>query len=528
MNLTRTNLRCLILLCLAATASGSMGLAWAANCVNCHPYNVHAWPGTRHAHSQTNVALGLTRSHAGQTASEALSGTNGMNCIACHAPMCVMTNGGMTEIQALDYYFTTENGTFTTNTQPAQVSSWPHIECTTCHYMPARHTQNPSLLALFNSTTAQYDFMPSASVLCSQCHGNARHPNSGQRLYNAWNTSAHRLSQESVAQGLRQNYAGQTPEQVLATENCIACHAPRASLGWSEPMALRMFFTSSNGVFTADTVAANTNSWSGVDCNSCHDPHSPGVAYFNSTTQLYEPVASAEELCGQCHGTLQFANSRYRSYDIIKQIGGVGVTNQQVMASVTCMDCHMHANATAGSNSKEFHGHGWAVTVKESDGSTTTSCTHCHPSISTYVADAIITAWKNEFQWSAATAQTNVANAFALFGGSPDAAIQAALAEAQQNLALALADESGGVHNHTFSMALVQAANSRVLALGVPPAPTLSATKFGASVQINWSGGTLQQSSLPTGTWDDLTNASNPLLLPPEIQSTQQFFRLKR
>ena len=51
----------------------------------------------------------------------------------------------------------------------------------------------------------------------------------------------------------------------------------------------------------------------------------------------------------------------------------------------------------------------------------------------------------------------------AALAGVSDAVLQADRKEAQFNLALAESDESGGVHNHNYLMALLNDANDKAL-----------------------------------------------------------------
>ncbi|NOX96522.1 MAG: ammonia-forming cytochrome c nitrite reductase subunit c552 [Nitrospirae bacterium] len=438
-------------------------------CLSCHA-DVHAkWKGSPHAKTQADPAGELGEERAGQTPEEVIHGEDAEDCIACHAPTAVLANGGMNEVQALEYFFTTEDGKFTKDTVPVHSSEWPNVACIVCHKVPDNHPTTIPTRALFNSQTGKYASVDSVSELCGQCHGNLRFPDTDHRTYNAWTTSKHAKTQADPAGELGEERAGQTPEEVIHgedAENCIACHAPTAVLangGMSEVQALEYFFTTEDGKFTKDTAPVHSSEWPNVACIACHDQHNPGEpAYFNSSTKKHEPMKNTSELCGQCHGSLRFPDTDHLSYNIRTGTGGIGVPDQRTMPGATCTDCHMFVSKVDDSNSATFHGHTWAITVQEADGKSTTSCTRCHAgSKDAAKAKAIISAYKSGFQALDVTAQKNVAAAAEAMKGIQDKVLQAKLKEARHNLTYAESDESGGFHNHKYLMALVKDANDK-------------------------------------------------------------------
>jgi hypothetical protein len=307
------------------------------------------------------VATELSQSHAGETPAAVITGED---CVACHGPTSVRANGGMTESQALGYFFTTSNGLFSTNTTTANSAFWPHLECVTCHNVPGDHPHTMPALALFSSQTKQYVPIANVSSLCGQCHGNLLFSDTDHLIYNAWTNSRHAKTQTDVATELSRSHAGETAANVTAGEDCIACHAPTAVLangGMTASQALGYFFTTTNGQFSADTVSAHLFEWPGVSCTSCHDPHDPKKpSYFNSATGQYQVLTNSALLCGQCHGNLRFPDTDHLSYNIETGTGGVGVTNQLTMPGATCTDCHMYTSTLDGTTSMSYHGHSWA------------------------------------------------------------------------------------------------------------------------------------------------------------------------
>jgi hypothetical protein len=494
-----------------------------AQCSDCHGDVYANWSSSHHANTQADVATELSQSHPGESPAAV---TAGEDCIACHSPTAVLANGGMSESQALGYFFTTINGVFSSSTSATNSAYWPHVECATCHNVPGDHPDTMPELALFSSLKRQYLLTGSASALCGQCHGNLQFADTDHLIYNAWTNSGHANTQTDVATELSQSHPGESPASVTAREDCVGCHAPTAVLangGMSESQALGYFFTTSNGVFSGATDSTNFSEWPGVSCTACHDPHAPQTpSYFNSATAQYQTMTNSAQLCGQCHGNLRFPDTDHLSYNILTGTGGMGVTNQQTMPGVTCTDCHMYTSPADGTLSKSYHGHTWAINVQEAGGQVTSSCTACHSTMDAQAADATIASWQAEFQALDATVQANVARAAGLLQGSQDTNRLAALAEAQHNMTYAESDESGGFHNHNYLMALLNDANSKVSSL-----PILTAQVQGTNVVVSWTGaGTLQAASSLTGQWQNVPGATNPMVIPTTRQAQQLFYRL--
>ncbi len=501
----------------------SSPLAAQSDCADCHGGVYAKWAAGAHATTQTNVASELSQSDVGLTPGDVVQQED---CLGCHSPQAVVANGPMSESEAMGFFFTTSNGEFSASTTVTNAAMWPQVDCITCHNVPGDHPSTLPTLAVFNSQTKQYMAVADSSALCGQCHGNLHFADTDHQIYNAWTNSAHAHTQGDVADELSQNDTGLTPAAVVQDENCIACHAPAAVLangGITEAQAMDYFFTTTNGVFSEATALNNASEWPSVGCITCHDPHDPGkVSYFNSSTKQYQVMASSAQLCGQCHGNLRFPNTDHLSYNILQGAGGVGVADQQTMPGVTCTDCHMHSTDVDGSNSKNFRGHTWAITVTEADGTTTTSCTTCHSTMDTAGANTTIASFRADFQALDATVEANVSRAAAALQSSTNATWLAALQEAQHNLTYAESDESGGFHNHSYLMSLLGDANSKVLSL-----PLLSAEIQGANAIISWTGsGTLQSAPSVRGPWSNVAGATNPMTIPIAGQTRQQFYRL--
>jgi cytochrome c552/doubled CXXCH motif protein/cytochrome c554/c'-like protein len=381
------------------------------------------------------------------------------------------------ESAALAHFFSTADGKFAADTQPINSADWPQINCETCHKVPDNHQTAQLSFGVFNSQTASFTSLDDSSKVCGQCHGDLLISGTDHQTYNAWAGSKHAATQTDVATELGASRSGQTPDEVINgqdSENCIACHAPTAVLangGMTEAQTLAYFFTSADGKFTATTAVDHAAEWPNVACTSCHDPHNPTTpAYFNSATKQYQPMKDASELCGQCHGNLRFPNTDHLSYNINAGTGGMGIPNQQMTPGVACTDCHMYVSAVDGSNSIMLGGHTWAISVKEANGQATTSCTKCHSDWDTAKSEANIKQLKTDFAALDTKALSIVDKAAKAMDGVSNPDLEAKLKEAQFNLTYAESDESGGFHNHTYLMALlndaVQQAQTILTTLG--------------------------------------------------------------
>ena len=430
------------------------------DCKICHSSEANFWMLSKHANTQKDVASELAANWVGQTPDSVISGSGAENCVSCHSPIAT-ANNGMTETEVMTHFFSTTNGQYTIETVAVDSTNWPNVTCTSCHNVPSNHPQSLPLFGVFNSKTSQYGSVNTTSQVCGNCHGTLINSTTDHKIYDAWKMSKHgRGGQNHLADELAANFSGNTPENVISEENCVACHSPSAVLlggGITEAQVLGKFFSTTNGTFTASTVTQDTLKWNEMGCNNCHNPHQPGaLAYFNSTTKSYQLMASSDELCGQCHGTLRFANTDHKSFDLLTGTGGVGVSNMQMMPGVKCVDCHMYNNGVDGTNSTMFKGHTWQVFVKEDDGTTTSACSNCHVDMSATVAMQMVDDWQSEFLKMDSIAEANVQAAAIKLQGSSDTTKLKYLDEAQTNMTLAENDESGGVHNNIYSKALLQ------------------------------------------------------------------------
>ncbi len=307
-----------------------------------------------------------------------------------------------------------------------------------------------------------YDTVANISSLCGQCHGNLKFEDTDHLTYNAWKMSKHALTQDDVADELAEERAGESPDSVISgsdPENCIACHSPTAVLangGMTDAEALDYFFTTENGVFTANTASKNKSDWPDVSCNTCHNPHKPNAySFFDSKTKSYQEFEKSSELCGQCHGNLKFPDTDHLTYNIEKGGVAVGVQFRETMPGVTCTDCHMYTSDVDGSNSSMYHGHTWDIFVSEEGGKETSSCESCHSGMNAASSKSIIKIFKEETEARMDSASQKLEAARTALQGNSDPQLQAKLSEAETNLFLVESDESEGFHNHKYQMDLL-------------------------------------------------------------------------
>jgi len=372
--------------------------------------------------------------------------------------------------------------------------AFPHELCGQCH--GSLHVENQGTDDSF-SGGGYYEWSNWAAQN-PESAGNWKGTN--HLLTDGWKFSKHSQTQNDVASELSEERVGETPDEVINgtdPENCIACHAPyavTANGGMTEVEALDYFFTTTDGHFTANTTVKNADEWPNDDCVTCHDPHTNELSYYNSTTKVHVPMTSSDELCGQCHGTLRFPDTDHLSYDIMQGTGGIGVPDQKTMPGVTCVACHMAEDITTWPGEHHFnqymtHGHTWQVIVNGGDKSHhpenhpgwtgwsmgaiagdmadhgdgagngdaphVASCTTCHSSMDADAVRTSISSMQDEFASLDASANIKIAAAIDSLSGSSDSNAIHMLQDAQYNLAFAEGDESGGVHNHNYTISLL-------------------------------------------------------------------------
>lgn len=194
---------------------------------------------SKHANTQVPVAGELSASHVGESPAGVIQGED---CIGCHAPTAVLANGGMTEGEALGYFFTTGDGLFTVSATATNTAAWPHVDCATCH--DPHDAGKPSY---FNSATLQYQVMTNSDQLCGQCHGNLRFPHTDHLSYNL----------QAGTGGI-----GVPNEQLMPGVACADCHMYNSGVDGSNS---KMFGGHTWAITVPEDGGPNTCS-----CLACH------------------------------------------------------------------------------------------------------------------------------------------------------------------------------------------------------------------------------------------------------------------
>ena len=201
-----------------------------------------AWSGSGHNHTQQDVAAELAEARVGETASEVINGADPENCIACHGPTAVLANGGMTQEEALAYFFTTVNAQFTAATAATHTNEWPGVACTACH-----DKHSPSAPAYFNSALKGYTPVADSGELCGQCHGSLRFPDTDHRSYDILTGTG----------GI-----GVPDQKTMGAITCTDCHMFVSSADGSNSS---MFHGHSLAITVTEAGGGSTTS-----CTSCH------------------------------------------------------------------------------------------------------------------------------------------------------------------------------------------------------------------------------------------------------------------
>ena len=201
----------------------------------------NAWDMSKHALTQDDVADELAAERTVESPDTVIGGADPENCIACHAPTSVLANGGMTEVEALDYFFSTDGGVFTANTASLKGDEWPDVSCISCH-----NPHEPNLFSYFNSSSKQYEVMNGSAELCGQCHGNLRFPGTDHLSYN-------------IEKGV--GAVGVLYKETMPGITCTDCHMASAP----EDTKASMYHGHSWSVFVTEDDGSET-----VSCQNCH------------------------------------------------------------------------------------------------------------------------------------------------------------------------------------------------------------------------------------------------------------------
>lgn len=232
------------------------------------------WKKGKHSQTQKDVASELAGSHPGEAPDDVVQSEN---CIGCHGPTAVLAKGGMTEGQALGYFFTTRNGVFTAKTRATRSSQWPAVGCNSCH-----DPKNPTQPAYFNSSTKQYETVKNSSELCGRCHGNLRFPDTDHLSYN-------------ILQGT--GGVNVPDQQTIPGVTCADCH---------------MYASGAHGVpnyfgHTFSVIVKQKDGSTTASCSNCHLSMDATVAsqFIDQLKEEFQNAdAQAQDLVGKATDAL--------------------------------------------------------------------------------------------------------------------------------------------------------------------------------------------------------------------------------
>ena len=231
----------------------------------------NAWAMSKHADTQIDVAEELAEERVGESPDTVMHGSDAENCIACHGPTAVLANGGMSETEALGYFFSTQNGAFYSGTQALHQDEWPGVACVACH-----NPHQPELVSYFNSETKAYEVKQDAADLCGQCHGSLRFPDTDHRSYD-------------IVKGL--NAVGVEPVTTMPNADCVDCHMYTSDVDGSNSS---MYHGHTWEIFVDEPGGGKT-----VSCAACHNSMTAAAAQAVIDTYKSQTAAkldSAETL----------------------------------------------------------------------------------------------------------------------------------------------------------------------------------------------------------------------------------------
>ncbi len=353
----------------------------------------------------------------------------------------------------------------------ADRASTPHlagVQCENCHGPGADHANSPTTVAMTVNI---------AATLCGDCHMGEHHPN-----FEQWTESGHASIQESVAEDL---LAGGP-----LVNTCGSCHSADvfiASRVHGDEVAEDAFVG-----LTADDLNP-------ITCAVCHDPHAQtGNAFMPdegrdfqlrfpevaspTPSNLIADVTNPDRFntCGQCH------HSRGRTWDETtrgphhslqsnfylgempaREGEGPLVANTASihrLVAEQCAGCHMHRKDFESEEAPAISGHSFMVDFD--------ACIACHNPDTDPAAGKVATL-QAEIQGALDTIATRLGDPadwqYSAEGG-PAEELQAGLSNEVKQVrflrAFLQGDGSLGVHNPTYSRAIVEQADALLTGIG--------------------------------------------------------------
>jgi len=301
--------------------------------------------------------------------------------------------------------------------------SLQNVQCEVCH--------GPDPMSAPGGARTRIDLSPD---ICGACHQGEHHPYLGE-----WQNSTHSLSLLAAS------------GEVATNTSCQGCHVAQVAI---------------EETFGGGTLPRPIANPQPIVCAVCHDTH-------NNTNefQLRKPRS---ELCATCHNPAGAKPGEFLEHpqgamrDGLSEVPTAEVPSTRHMQTVLCADCHMYSRPyDSGQVPPRVTGHEFRPKPE--------ACATCHDGVN---ATLVLTAAEAQAQidaWQAGTrdllrrAATNVSDAYRAIQDAPglgfplpdvhDATTLYDLAN--YSVTFVDADGSQGVHNPTYSTALLQYANAK-------------------------------------------------------------------
>jgi len=303
--------------------------------------------------------------------------------------------------------------------------SLQNVQCEVCH--------GPDPMSAPGGASTRVNL--SADV-CGACHQGEHHPYLGE-----WQNSTHSLSLLSAS------------GEVATNASCQGCHVAQVAI---------------EETFRGGTLPRPIANPQPIVCAVCHDTH-------NNTNefQLRKPRA---ELCATCHNPAGAKPGEFLEHpqaamrDGLSEIPTADVPSTRHMPTVLCADCHMYSRPYDPTRvPPRVTGHEFRPKPE--------ACATCHDGVNATLvltvaqAQAQIDAWQGGSRDLLRGANVNLTEAARAIRNAPDlgfplADVHAATALfdlANYSITFVDADGSQGVHNPTYSTALLEYGNAKAV-----------------------------------------------------------------
>ena len=301
------------------------------------------------------------------------------------------------------------------------------VQCEVCH--------GPDPMAAPGGARTRVNL---SAEVCGACHQGEHNPYLGE-----WQNSTHSLSLLAAS------------GEVATNASCQGCHVAQVAI---------------EETFGGGTLPRPVADPQPIVCAVCHDTH-------NNTNefQLRKPRS---ELCATCHDPAGAKPGEFLEHpqgamrDGLSEIPTADVPSTRNMPSVLCADCHMYSRPyDPGQVPPRVTGHEFRPKPE--------ACAACHDGVNatlvltTAEAQAQIDAWQSGTRDRLRGAATNVTDARRAIQDAPSLGFPLSDVHeattlydlANYSVTFVDADGSQGVHNPTYSIALLQYANAKAQAV---------------------------------------------------------------